>query len=87
MTAGPAATGTRDVRVRDVMTRDVVTIEATATLTEAAQTMREANVGALPVLEGGRVAGIASLALRLPGDQRTLDAAGEVARRSARPAA
>ena len=44
--------------VEDVMIDDVVTIDVNATLTEAAQRMREANVGALPVVEGGRLRGL-----------------------------
>src|SRR5919201_2591 len=45
-------------RVADVMIEDVVTIDTNATITEAAQRMREANVGALPVVEAGRLHGI-----------------------------
>jgi CBS domain-containing protein len=42
-------------RVEEVMVRDVETIDASATLTQAAQRMRDANVGVLPVVENGRV--------------------------------
>jgi CBS domain-containing protein len=42
-------------RVEDVMVRDVETVEASASLTQAAQRMRDANVGVLPVVDGGRV--------------------------------
>jgi CBS domain-containing protein len=42
-------------RIEDVMVGDVLTIEASATLTEAAQTMRDANVGVLPVTDGDGV--------------------------------
>jgi predicted transcriptional regulator len=45
-------------RVRDVMVKHVVTVDASATLQEAAQKMRESNVGVLPVVEGGRLRGI-----------------------------
>lgn len=45
-------------RVRDVMVRDVVTVDASAPLREAAERMREANVGVLPVLEWGQVRGV-----------------------------
>ncbi len=48
--------GSRDY-VRDVMVGDVVTIDASASLVEAAQTMKEANVGILPVVSGGRLRG------------------------------
>jgi len=44
--------------VRDVMVGDVVTIDASASLVEAAQTMKEANVGILPVVSGGRLRGL-----------------------------
>lgn len=44
--------------VKDVMIRDVVTVEASATLLEAAERMRDANVGMLPVLEEGAVRGV-----------------------------
>lgn len=42
-------------RVEDVMVREVETIEGSATLSQAAQRMRDANVGVLPVVEGGRL--------------------------------
>jgi len=44
--------------VRDVMVRDVMTIDANATLQEAAQMMRDGNVGVLPVVENGQLRGI-----------------------------
>lgn len=45
-------------QVGDVMITDVVTIESEATLMEAAQLMRAANVGLLPVVDGHRLAGV-----------------------------
>ena len=45
-------------RVRDVMVRDVVTIDSSATLRDAAERMRETNVGVLPVMEWGQVRGV-----------------------------
>jgi CBS domain-containing protein len=45
-------------RVRDVMVRHVLTIDSSATLREAAQRMREENVGMLPVVDSGRLRGI-----------------------------
>jgi CBS domain-containing protein len=45
-------------QVGDVMIRDVVTIEPDATLMEAAQRMRAANVGLLPVVDGHRLRGV-----------------------------
>jgi CBS domain-containing protein len=44
--------------VGDVMVRNVQTIDASMNLTQAAQRMRDANVGVLPVVEGGRLRGI-----------------------------
>jgi CBS domain-containing protein len=44
--------------VCDVMVNDVLTIDADATLVEAAQLMRDGNVGVLPVVEDGRLRGI-----------------------------
>jgi CBS domain-containing protein len=44
--------------VREVMVKDVLTIEGSATLQEAAQRMRDGNVGALPVVENGRLRGV-----------------------------
>jgi CBS domain-containing protein len=44
--------------VEDVMVRNVQTIDAAMNLTQAAQRMRDANVGVLPVVDGGRLRGI-----------------------------
>jgi CBS domain-containing protein len=44
--------------VRDVMIHDVESIDASATLREAAQKMRDANVGVLPITQGGRIKGV-----------------------------
>lgn len=45
-------------RVRDVMTADVVTVPADATMLDAGRLMRERDVRALPVVEGGTVRGL-----------------------------
>ena len=45
-------------RVDDVMARNVQTIDSSMNLTQAAQRMRDANVGVLPVVDGGRLKGI-----------------------------
>jgi CBS domain-containing protein len=45
-------------RIKDVMTRDIETVAVDATLQEAARKMTAADVGPLPVLEGGRVVGM-----------------------------
>jgi CBS domain-containing protein len=44
--------------VADVMVRNVQTIDASGNLTQAAQRMRDSNVGMLPVVDGGRLKGI-----------------------------
>lgn len=44
--------------LKDVMTKDPITISPEATLEEAAVLMRDHDIGALPVLEGGRLVGI-----------------------------
>lgn len=46
------------ITVKDVMIQDVVTIDAGATLLQAAEMMRDANVGMLPVLAGDALRGI-----------------------------
>jgi hypothetical protein len=50
---GPAVT-----RVKDLMVRDVVTIDPAVTLAEAATRMRDHNVGILPVVVHGKLAGV-----------------------------
>jgi CBS domain-containing protein len=45
-------------RLRDVMVTDVHAIEPEATVVEAAEHMRQRNVGALPVVEQGQVVGV-----------------------------
>lgn len=44
--------------VSDVMVADVATIGPDAALTDAAQRMRDANVGMLPIVENARLRGI-----------------------------
>ena len=44
--------------VTEVMVRDVVTIDDSATLLQAAEKMRDANVGMLPVMEDSALRGI-----------------------------
>jgi CBS domain-containing protein len=48
------------VRINSVMTTDVRTVQPSDNLAYAAQLMRRAHIGALPVLEQGRLAGIIS---------------------------
>jgi CBS domain-containing protein len=44
--------------LREIMTQNPVTLEATDSLTAAARTMRDANIGDVVVVEQGRVRGI-----------------------------
>jgi acetoin utilization protein AcuB len=44
--------------VEDVMTRAVITVTPSDVLTEAAQRMRRERIGALPVVDNGRLVGI-----------------------------
>jgi CBS domain-containing protein len=46
------------VKVSEVMTREVEVIHPTATLAEAAEKMKQLNVGPLPVCDGARVLGM-----------------------------
>jgi CBS domain-containing protein len=46
------------MRVREVMTRELRTIPDTATLTEAAKSMRAADIGALPVMHESAMVGM-----------------------------
>jgi CBS domain-containing protein len=45
-------------KVGDLMVHDVLTIDASASLMEAAQRMRDGNVGVLPVTDEGRLRGV-----------------------------
>jgi acetoin utilization protein AcuB len=46
------------LRVGDVMTRTVVSVGAAASIRDAARVMYERRLGALPVVDGGRLVGI-----------------------------
>src|SRR5881296_2779610 len=52
------AKGRSERNVRDVMVMDVVTVEPSASLTDAARVMEDANVGMLPVVQDGKVVGV-----------------------------
>ena len=52
----------REVRVGDIMSRGVRTASPDADVAEAAQSMRRGQVRRLPVVEGGRIVGMLSLA-------------------------
>jgi acetoin utilization protein AcuB len=53
-----AASDPRAVTVEMVMTSDATTVAASASMADAARLMRKMRVGALPVLDGGRVVGM-----------------------------
>lgn len=46
------------MQVADVMTKRVATIDAQASLEQAAEEMRQRNIGVLPAIEGNAVTGI-----------------------------
>jgi acetoin utilization protein AcuB len=71
-------------KVKDVMTKDPLTIPADAPIEEAALIMREHEVGALPVLDGGKLVGIITesnifdafidlMGLKRPGSRLTIE--------------
>ena len=63
-------------RVSDWMTRDPITIDDHASIIEAVHLMKEKNVRRLPVMRGGRLAGIVTdrmLKDYSPGKATTLD--------------
>jgi CBS domain-containing protein len=45
-------------RIKDVMTRDVEVLSPDATLRQAAEKMRQFNVGPLPIRDGDRLVGV-----------------------------
>ena len=55
---GKAADALRTLRIREVMTWGVVTVRPESAIRDAAWLMREQRVGALPVVEHGRLVGI-----------------------------
>jgi len=46
------------LELKDIMTRDVVTISPNDTIKKAAELMHDRQIGALPVVEDGRIVGI-----------------------------
>lgn len=46
------------MQVQELMTKNVKVIDSTATLQEAAEMMRDSDIGALPVADGGRPIGM-----------------------------
>ncbi len=63
------------MKVKQVMTRDVEVVQSRAGLPEAAALMRRLDVGALPVVENGRLKGILTdrdIAVRAVAENRDL---------------
>jgi acetoin utilization protein AcuB len=54
----PAGVDPETIPVEDVMTRDVLTLSAEAFVSDAARIMRRERVGAVPMVDGGRLVGI-----------------------------
>jgi len=46
------------IPVEDVMTRDVLTLAPAAFIADAARVMRRQRIGAIPIVDGGRLVGI-----------------------------
>jgi CBS domain-containing protein len=59
-TSRGAAGGEAMSGIESIMHRDVITVEPTASVAEAAKTMREFNLGALVVIDGDGIQGIFS---------------------------
>ncbi len=56
--AESAGSGRARLRCREIMTTDVKTVATSTPIRDVAAIMRDADVGSLPVLEGGKLAGI-----------------------------
>src|SRR6476646_534086 len=46
------------IRCREIMTKDVKTVESSTSLQEVGRIMREGDMGAVPVVDSGRLIGI-----------------------------
>jgi len=55
---GEPGTNPDTIRVQDVMTENVLTLGPNETVATAAQVMRRERIGALPIVDGGRLVGI-----------------------------
>jgi acetoin utilization protein AcuB len=54
----PAGADPATIPVEDVMTRDVLTLSPDASVGDAARIMRRQRIGAIPIVDGGRLVGI-----------------------------
>ena len=71
-----------DKPLRDAMTTDPTTVEPGTSLKEAAQLMKSDDVGALPVVENGRLTGMITdrdIAIRAVAEGKLESAVGEIA--------
>jgi CBS domain-containing protein len=71
-----------DKPLRDAMTADPTTVEPGTSIKEAAQLMKSEDVGALPVVENGRLTGMITdrdIAIRAVAEGRLESTAGEIA--------
>jgi CBS domain-containing protein len=71
-----------DKALRDAMTADPTTVETGTSLKEAAQLMKSEDVGALPVVENGRLAGMITdrdIAIRAVAEGKLEATVGEIA--------
>jgi CBS domain-containing protein len=71
-----------DKALRDAMTADPTTVEAGTSLTEAAQLMKSEDVGALPVVDNGRLTGMITdrdIAIRAVAEGKLDVTVGEIA--------
>jgi acetoin utilization protein AcuB len=73
---GKVASDPTAIHVEDVMTADVLTLAPSAFMADAARLMRRERVGAIPIVDGGRVVGILTRS-------DVLDAFAELARSAA----
>ena len=59
------------MKVRDIMTKDVAIISAAQPITDVAHTMRQLDIGSLPVVQGGQLVGVITdrdIAIRVVAD-------------------
>jgi CBS domain-containing protein len=71
-----------DKTIQDVMTANPTTVEPGTSIKEAAQLMKREDVGALPVVEGGRLVGMITdrdIAIRAVAEDRLDATVGEIA--------
>lgn len=63
------------MKINEIMTRDVISLSATSDLKQAAQLMKQFNVGSIPVVEKGKIIGIVTdrdIAIRAFGENKNV---------------